>query len=209
MKIIVWSAIVCCLLACGSKPEPNETLPGSEVPDEKKTSATDNKEVVADLPAGAIREKFTDSEGMEKVTLKDGAGQLIAQGTLVNGKREGSWTELNSNGTIKSVTPYVNGLKEGWYVELNTNGQFTRRILYHNNVKHGEYKEYNYSTLKEERFYQNDKLEGTVKIYYDNGKMMEEGNYKNGTRDGLSRWYDQEGKMTIEYEYRNGELVKK
>src|SRR5580704_5644198 len=166
------------------------------------TPASENNEAGAgtelasgDIPSGALREKFDDNPQMEKITINDASGHLSAQGTVLNGKKEGSWTEFYTNGSVKSVTPFVDGKKEGCYVELNNNGQFVKRISFHNNLRHGEYKEFNYSNLKEMRFYQNDKLEDTVKIYYDNGKVMELGCFKNGTRNGISRWYDQEGKL--------------
>ena len=162
-----------------------------------------------DIPASAIREKFADSPEMEKITINDAQGILAFQGILVNGKKEGAWTEFNNNGSVKSVTPFVHGKKEGLYLELNSNGQFGKRIAYHNDLRHGEYAEYNYPNKKEERMYRQGKLEGTVKIYYSNGKIMEEGAYKNDTRDGISRWFNEEGKETIKYEYKNGELVKK
>jgi antitoxin component YwqK of YwqJK toxin-antitoxin module len=183
---------------------------GCSSPSEPKSESPHVENPISDIPTGAVREKFADNPAMEKVSLKDVGGHLLLEGTLVDGKKEGAWVELNPNGTAKSITPYVHDQKEGEYIELNSSGQFVKRVAYHHNLRHGEYQVFNYSSLKEERFYQNDKLEGTVKTYYDNSvKVMEEGTYKNGTRDGISRWYDQEGKMTIEYEYKSGELVKK
>ncbi len=162
-----------------------------------------------DIPATALREKFADNPDMENVIVNDAQGVLSAQGTLLNGKKEGTWTEFNSNGTVKTIMPYILGKREGLYVELNSSGQFIKRISYHNNLRHGRYIEYIYPVKKEERTYQEGKLEGSVKIYYPDGKIMEEGSYKNDTRDGISRWYDNAGKVTIEYEYKHGELVKK
>ena len=102
MKLIQWAALICCLLSC-SKPSPETT---------QSTTVVENPgQPASDIPAGAVREKYPDNASMEKVTIKDGSGQLSAQGTLVDGKKEGSWTELNSNGTLKSITPYVNGKK--------------------------------------------------------------------------------------------------
>jgi len=113
---------------------------------------------VSDIPAGAIREKFADNSSMEKVTLKDAQGNVVSEGILVDGKKEGAWIELNQGGTAKSITSYVHDEKEGDYIELNSSGQFVKRVTYHHNLRHGEYRVFNYSALKEERFYQNDKL---------------------------------------------------
>ncbi len=35
------------------------------------------------------------------------------RGTIVNGKKEGAWTEFNANGSVKSVMPFVDGKKRG------------------------------------------------------------------------------------------------
>ncbi len=196
--MIRWIALALIVCACTST--------------EKETKADNTASSVADgagIPADALKEEFTDSKGMTRVTLSVDGGSKSADGTYVNGKREGVWTEYYTNGLVKTVTSYVNGEKEGLYMELNNSGQITKRFYYHKGLRHGDYKEYNYSNLKEERIYRFGKIEGTVKIYYDNLRIMEEGNYKNGVRDGVSKWYDPDGKVSIEYEYKNGELIKK
>lgn len=193
------------LLSCSS-PETNSNETRNESKPQPTVAVADT--ISLDLPPGAVRQKYEGNDGLENVTVTDNQGNIIVQGTLMNGRKVGSWVEFNTNGSAKKITSYVNGKKEGWLIELNSTGQFTKKVLYRNNLRHGPYREYNYTTLKEERFYQNDKLEGSVKLYYDNGKVMEEGNYVNGTREGVSKWYDQNGNKTIEYTYKNGELVK-
>lgn len=160
-----------------------------------------------DIPVNAIKEELSD--GITKIKVNDGAGNLSQSGIVKDGKKQGNWVEYYPNAIIKSITPYVDGKIEGLRVEFGNSGQLEKSMEYHNGLLNGDYKELRYSSVKEERYYENGKLEGTVKIYYDNGKIMEEGLYKNGTRDGVSKWYDQGGNVTIEYEYKNGELVKK
>ena len=171
------------------------------------SSGSSSNEGGADIPSNAIKEELND--GITKITVNDGTGNLSQSGIVKEGKRQGSWIDYYPNAMVKSITPYVDGKMEGLRVEFNNNGQLEKSMEYHNGLLHGDYKEMRSSLTKEERYYENGKLEGTVKIYYDNGKIMEEGLYKNGTRDGISKWYDQEGNVTIEYEYKNGELVKK
>ena len=168
-----------------------------------------NAQVEDPVPAGAFQETFEDTPGLVRLSVKDVTGAISQQGNYLNGKRDGIWSEFNTNGLLKTATSYVNGKKEGLYVELNPSGQMIKRFFYHNGLRHGEYKEFNYSNLKEERTYINGKLEGIVKIYYDGAKIMEEGAYQNGLREGISKWYDQNGNVTITYEYKKGELVKK
>ena len=171
------------------------------------SNESNSNDTAMDIPANAIKEELSD--GITKITVNDGAGNLSQAGIVKEGKRQGNWIEYYPNALVKSITPYVDGKMEGLRVEFSNNGQLEKSMEYHNGMLHGYYKELRYNTTREERYYENGKLEGTVRIYYDNGKIMEEGLYKNGTRDGISKWYDQEGNVTIEYEYKNGELIKK
>ena len=68
MKIIHWTATVCCLISC------------SQLTPETKQSTSvveDIRQVAADIPAGAIREVYEDNAAMEKVTIKDASGQGV------------------------------------------------------------------------------------------------------------------------------------
>ena len=162
----------------------------------------------ADMPVGAIQEPFEDNPNMVKVTINDEAGKLIAYGIYLNGKREGSWTEIHPNGHVKNVSGYVNGLKEGQSVEIDNRGQLLEKFTYHNGELGGLYTKYNRTRIKEIKNYKKGLLEGKVEIFYDNAKVMEESYYKNGKRDGVAKWYDQEGKLSIEYNYVEGEWIK-
>ncbi|MEQ9415485.1 MAG: toxin-antitoxin system YwqK family antitoxin, partial [Cyclobacteriaceae bacterium] len=185
MKLFfLFSSVV--LISCSS-PDSGDTFSGGAVAE--------------GIPAGAIQERFEDTDALTGIRLNDGAGNILQSGLVEDGKRVGNWVAYHPNGLVKSVTSYVDGKREGLTLELSNSGQLEKRMQYHNDQLHGDYLEFRYSTVKEERRYNNGKLEGTVKIYYDNGNIMEEGAYQNGTRHGLSKWYDQEGNVTIEYEY--------
>jgi antitoxin component YwqK of YwqJK toxin-antitoxin module len=201
-KQLILSFVIFLLSGCVEKNAITQENKQSSTP-ETTIDVSDSTSSAVKVPAGAIKEEFTDTPGVIKVSSPQ------EMGNYKNGKKEGSWVTYHSNGLVNSITSFVDGKKEGLYTELNSNGGLIKRCVYHNNLRHGEYKEFNYTMLKEERSYQFDKLEGVVKIFYDNGKVMEEGSYKNGTREGISKWYDQNGKMTISYEYKNGELIKK
>jgi hypothetical protein len=99
------------------------------------------------IPPGAVKEEFPDSPGMVRVMLSENGGSKSADGTYVNGKKEGAWSEYYTNGILKNVTTYVNGEKEGIYLEMNNNGQLVKRFYYHKGQRHGDYKEFNYSNL--------------------------------------------------------------
>jgi hypothetical protein len=189
-------------VSCAENKNSDKSAPASSAPAQQTVGD------FLDLPAGAIKEEYSDTPGLVGVVVGSPANKT-ASGSYLNGKRNGSWVQYYPNGLPLSITSYVNGEKEGLYAEFGNNNNLIKRCYYHKGLRHGEYKEYNYTTVKEERNYVNGKIEGITKVYYDNGKVMEEGLYKNGLRDGVSKWYDQEGKLSIEYEYKNGELTKK
>lgn len=171
-------------------------------------SASENTTVSEGIPAGAFIEKFEDTPNQERATLKAGE-KVQAQGDYLNGQKHGTWTEYNTNGTVKSVTTYLNGLKEGTSLSMNDRGEVLSLSNYHRDMLHGQYQGFNRSRIIEEKVYVNGNLEGLVKKYYNNGKLMEESPYENGKINGTAIWYDQEGNVLIEYEYKQGELVKK
>lgn len=163
---------------------------------------------LADLPETAIKEPFSDNPDLVRVSFTNSEGQTET-GDYLFGKRNGSWTVLDPNGLVRSITGYIDGQRQGTFIEIDDRGQLQTYGYYHNDKLHGEWVTYNRSRVKEERHYVDGVLEGLVSIYYDKGTIMEEGNYKNGVRHGVNKWYDQEGNVTIEYEYDNGELIKK
>ena len=57
---------------------------------------------------------ITTSNGIRTAKRFNEFGQLVEQGTLVGGQRQGSWVTYHPNsGRIKSVTAYVNNKKTG------------------------------------------------------------------------------------------------
>ncbi len=166
-------------------------------------------EDLADLPASAKKEPYSDNPDLVRVTIEASTGIPLEQGNYLNGKKYGTWTTYHSNELIKSITTYINGVKEGTHVEINDRGQITLKAHYHNGQYDGDYLAYKNIKVVERRFYKVGKLEGTLKKYYDNGDIMEESIYENGKLNGIAKWYDQAGKVTLEYEYRYGQLINK
>ncbi len=115
MRIIV---LLMLLASCNTKPAV-----------EQKPVVVTSQVELEGIPPGAIQKEFTDAAGMVRVTLADNGGLKSADGTYVNGKREGTWTEYTTNGLVKSLTSYVNGEKEGIYVEMNAERPNGKEIL--------------------------------------------------------------------------------
>lgn len=150
---------------------------------------------------------------------------------LVDGKREGTWVEIDEFGrTINSF--YKNGLLEGKrecisnrlrkvFTETYSNGlrnglsiiyfddgeTISDEKYYKDDLLHGKYTAYNDDgTLYTICYYENNLLNGTYKEYYDvSGQVALEYNYKDGVIDGLRATYHYNGKIETIVEYINGQ----
>ena len=100
--MIRWIVLSVIIFGCGNSSKETKL-------DMAVTSANDGQ----GIPADALKEEFADVAGMTRVTLSVDGGSKSADGTYLNGKREGVWTEYYTNGLVKTVTSYVHGEKEG------------------------------------------------------------------------------------------------
>ncbi len=57
----------------------------------------------ADVPAGAEVVAYEDSPNLQKVELNDASGFVSQEGTVLDGKRSGAWTEYHPNGLVKRL----------------------------------------------------------------------------------------------------------
>ncbi len=139
---------------------------------------------------------------------KDADGDIIAEGGLLNGEKQGTWvTYHKKNGLVESIIPYNNGVPHGAFAKINDKGYITEKGVYKNGEFHGDYRKYIRSKIKEEAVFVNGKLDGIRKQYFDDGKIMSEGSYKLGVKDGSFKYYTQEGEVKFEQSYKNGEKV--
>lgn len=151
-----------------------------------------------------------DGTSITKATKKSGAGEIIEQGYVSNGKRNGIWMtyyEGDDAGKIKTIASYSDGILSGPYLELSNRGQIETEVNYENNMYHGKFVTYKFGRLTKEVNYNKNALDG-VTIEYDNrGNKQKEINYKDGKQHGMMRYYNEEGDVIVEYEYKNGEKV--
>ncbi|HEY9176345.1 MAG TPA: hypothetical protein VIN07_01580, partial [Flavipsychrobacter sp.] len=82
---------------------------------------------------------------------------VILEGSLYKGKREGVWSEYWPSKYAKSMTSYHAGKKHGLYMEIDADGAL--HLIEH---------------------YKNDKLHGPRREYKHLGPMLLEENYANG-----------------------------
>ncbi len=147
-------------------------------------------------------------EGLSLASKKDDKGQLLEEGTLKNGKREGTWVTFHTKkGIPATMTSYAGGNKNGTFVKINDKGDFEEIAHFSNGALSGVRKVYDRTRVIEEASYLNGQLNGERKLFYKDGTSKEEGVFKNGKRDGTAKWFDEEGNVTIEMEYKNGEKV--
>ena len=133
-------------------------------------------------------------------------GTLEQEVSYKNGKEDGIERWYRDDGTLEYEIPYKNGKKEGigkWY---RTDGTLSSESPYENNKIEGIVKWYrDDGTLEYEIPYKNDKKEGIGKWYRDDGTLEAETPYKNGVKDGIKKWYRSDGTLEQETPYTNGE----
>lgn len=141
------------------------------------------------------------------VIIHSPKGIVIAQGSLKNKKREGTWREYNNQGLFANITEYHNGIKHGASIKFGMNNLVVTDETYTRDSLNGIKLTFNSGgKIKITENYVNGVLDGDKKAYYDNGKVQEESTYRNGQRNGIAKWYFQTGTPSIEYNYKMGEL---
>ena len=138
--------------------------------------------------------------GVFKATAHD----CNIEGTVLNGRKEGTWIEyFNSNTYLpKKIVNYQNGKRNGVFVEIDKTGSITKKAENKDDKLDGQVSEwYRGGRLSKLNTYKAGIMEGQQILCYEKGGNLEVANYKNGQRDGLTTWYYENGnkKMTIEY----------
>lgn len=156
--------------------------------------------------------KGFDTEGIggggTLASYSDNSNNLLTQGTVLHGVRNGAWVTYHEGGNkIKTITNYLNGKKNGIEISLNDRGQIESLTTYKNDILHGLKSEYRLGKPLTETTYRSGKIEGPFSVYTDQGKIQKKGSLKNGKQDGLLQFFDDQGNVTLEYEYKDGEKI--
>ncbi len=145
-----------------------------------------------------------------KAVKLGGGGEVIEQGYVSGGKRNGVWLTYydgDNSGKIKSIASYSDGILSGPYLELSNRGQIETELYYENNKYNGRYANYKFGRMTKEVNYKDHQLEGRSVEYTNKGDIQKEINYKDGKQHGLMRYYNDDGDIIVEYEYDNGVKV--
>jgi antitoxin component YwqK of YwqJK toxin-antitoxin module len=111
-------------------------------------------------------------------------GNNIYLGYIIEGKKNGKWLEVYSNGNRKGQFVYKNGLLNGAYT-----------IWYKNNVK-GEY-----------GFYKNDKKDRLIIKWDQQGKKYSSATFKDGFYHGKIIFYEPSEEVKYEGIYHEGKCI--
>ncbi|MDX1684641.1 MAG: hypothetical protein R3275_05345 [Saprospiraceae bacterium] len=146
----------------------------------------------------------------KKAMLKNTSGEIIQEGFIKNGVRDGQWTYYNpQQNYITKVEHYINGRLNGVALELNRRHELETRSHYKGGQRHGYYVKYHRSRPKTEAYYKDGQLHGRMTKYHDySDQIMSEAEYRNGQQHGIYRYYDEQGNITLDYLYENGKKVR-
>jgi antitoxin component YwqK of YwqJK toxin-antitoxin module len=128
------------------------------------------------------------------------------QGSLKNGKKDGSWIGYHENGQLFYEGDWKNGKKDGSWVYYTNNGLLSHKKSFKNGKREGSYQVYHNNSyfLKYKGQYKDDLKEGYWVVYWENGKFRYKGNYKNGKGNGLWLYYYNNGQLSLKGNMKNG-----
>jgi TonB family protein len=117
--------------------------------------------------------------------------RIIAEGPMLNGKKEGTWKGYTSSGELKYEAFYKEGKEHGKYITYNYTGKKLSEHTYENGVRNGPYKVWNtYEQLKEEGNYSEGRKHGKVIEYlFGWGEGRIEATYEYGMKHGVCDTY--------------------
>jgi len=144
-----------------------------------------------------------------KAEKKDANGNVLEEGMLINGARNGSWVTYHPDKekAIATIANYVNNELNGVFLTLSDRGQIETLTTYANGVFDGNFAKFRFGNVEESGTYVNGQLDGLYKKFYPTRKIQMEAEYKNGKQHGFYKYYNEEGNVTMEYQYANGEKI--
>jgi hypothetical protein len=160
--------------------------------------------VEADL-AGFELTQVPGSEFYKAVQIQDSV--KTQDGFVLNGRKNGIWTDYNADGRITATRHYIDGKLNGPSITFDTRSQIIGYTEYTDGVYHGLKAIYKFGRPEEEIHYKNGQIHGVMKKYYQTGKIMEEAEYNTNVLDGFYRHYSETGVIDLEYSYKNGEKI--
>jgi len=133
--------------------------------------------------------------------------KIIEQGTLLNNKKHGVWTQYHPvvEGKAEKIEHYEFGLLHGATIDIQSSGQISRYQEFLHGKPDGLKVNHNFGKISDITPYSMGEIHGTFKGFYGNGKLQQTIEYNRGKKHGLLIYYDDTGTPTLQYEYINDE----
>lgn len=151
-------------------------------------------------------------DGKADGIYNESLGTMKITGEVLNGQKEGTWTEYHPNMDLPHyIIQYKDGKIDGLYIEIDKQAYIMKKAEYKNDLLDGiSYEWFRGGRLSKKQEYKDGKLNGKTAIYYDNGFLQEESEYKEGKKNGVTTWYvyankEQGGKVAM-YTYADGKF---
>lgn len=122
--------------------------------------------------------KFTDAPFSGEVTGSD-------QGSVKNGKKDGTWISYYWDGQLRNKINWKNGVRDGAWVVYHENGQLRTKGNYKNHKTEGAWVYYHENgQLSQKGISKNDEMEGPWVAYQKDGTVWKKwtGTFKNGVK---------------------------
>ena len=147
---------------------------------------------------------------LKKAVFLDKDNEVIEEGYVLDGMKEGQWSYYNTSGEILlRLENYHKGKLFGHALTINARYEMEGRTHYFNGLQDGYHAEYKRNRKKIEAYYKNGKRHGRLTQYHDySDKILSESDYLDGKQHGIYKYYDKSGNVTLDYEYKNGEKVR-
>src|SRR5690606_13227980 len=123
--------------------------------------------------------------------------------------KQGTWVEVHSNRSIKSIEHYKDGELHGMRIVMSDKGQILEQEMYRKGKREGLQRYYNSAgVLIREAIYVNGEKNGMEWEYYNTpgNHLKQTSLWKDDVKDGASKWYFPEGQISAVYHYDEGKI---
>ena len=153
-------------------------------------------------PKGAILYEALDNEGNMTYETNYATGELLAKGTLKNGKLSGPLTTYFNNGHVRQQANMVDDYYTGLFEEYYSTGELYIKCNYDEGMKNGRYLQfYKNGQINHDGWFVNDEMEQWWQTYYPDGTLDEENYYVSGKINGWNTYYAPGNKLHRAYKY--------
>jgi antitoxin component YwqK of YwqJK toxin-antitoxin module len=149
--------------------------------------------------------RFYDEEGNVINTIVYHRGERTAEGIVdTKGDFQGDWKLFYDTGELKAEGSYENSKRNGEWIFYHKNGEVEHRGKYVEGLPNGKWTWYfDNGKLRREEFYRRGKEDGASVEYDIEGNVITQGEYIAGYKEG--EWFYHVGDHTEKGTYRDGE----